>query len=166
MDDDEFDPRYLWRSVVGQAIRDALSTADDYKAVYDRATARAWFDSGSRDFREVCEMAELDPVHVKRSMDDAIRAQDEGKFTSLKDRCASQTRKDNAVRRDRRGRVGAIHVMDGIEDSIGGWAKRVNVPPYSIANRMNSGKAFKVAIQEAVDARKKGRLRGRPVSKG
>ena len=165
MDEDEFDPRELWRTVVSQAIRDALSTADDYKAIYNRATARAWFDSDSRDFREVCEMAELDPVHVKQSMADAIRAQDDGQFVSLKDRCANQTHRDNAVRRDRRGRVGAIHAMDGIEDTIGGWAKRVNVPPYSIANRMKAGKSFKVAIQEAVEARKTGRSRGRPVSK-
>ncbi|ALN73582.1 hypothetical protein M673_12717 [Aureimonas sp. AU20] len=162
---DEFDPRELWRKVVAQAVRDALSTWKDVDSAHNRRTARAWFASNSEDFREVCEMAELNPAHVKESMKETILAQDEGEFTAIRERCGKQKRKEASVRSDRRGRIGAIYIMDGIEDTIPGWARRMNIPPYSIANRLNSGKQFEVAIKEAVEARKSGRLRGRPVSK-
>lgn len=51
----------LWRSVLIQAIKDATSKRNPN----ERWEAIAWFLRGGKDFRLVCELAELEPNSVR-----------------------------------------------------------------------------------------------------
>lgn len=58
----------LWQEVVLKAVRDA--TADDPQKQEDRHAKRqadAWLRTNSRDFRDVCMMADLDPDFIRDS---------------------------------------------------------------------------------------------------
>jgi hypothetical protein len=64
---------HMWRSVVVQAFNDATSSSNGKEERRERASARLWLLSDSRDFRFVCSMALLDSDAVKES---ASRLQD------------------------------------------------------------------------------------------
>ena len=49
----------LWRQVISQAISDAY--LDDYR---ERDSVRSWL--GTRDFKTVCDLADLDPWIMER----------------------------------------------------------------------------------------------------
>ena len=51
----------LWRSVLIQAIKDATSKRNPN----EKWEAIAWFMRGDKDFRLVCELAELEPNSVR-----------------------------------------------------------------------------------------------------
>lgn len=56
--------RALWRAVISQAIADATQPGASRKAARERDSARAWFNLGSDDFREVCGFADVEPDKV------------------------------------------------------------------------------------------------------
>jgi hypothetical protein len=60
-DDETGRCRSLWRAVIVQALRDALSAA----AGAARVEARRWLLSAGRDLEAVCDLAEIDPVTVR-----------------------------------------------------------------------------------------------------
>ena len=51
---------YLWVSVLSKAAHDAIYTSDWLEA----RKAIAWFKSNNKDFRDVCELAGLNPQYV------------------------------------------------------------------------------------------------------
>lgn len=51
----------LWRSVLIQAIKDAISKRNPS----EKLKAIDWFLRGGKDFRLVCELAELEPSSVR-----------------------------------------------------------------------------------------------------
>lgn len=58
---------HLWRAVISQAIADAtqpLSTKRLSQRM-DQQRCREWFTRPNRDFRDVCELAGLDPERVR-----------------------------------------------------------------------------------------------------
>jgi hypothetical protein len=54
----------LFRAVVLRALSDATKP-DGSDAIRERSHARDWLLGGSRDFREVCRFAELDPDYIR-----------------------------------------------------------------------------------------------------
>lgn len=60
-DDETARCRSLWRAVIVQALRDALSVAADAT----RADARRWLLARSRDLETACDLAELDIATVQ-----------------------------------------------------------------------------------------------------
>lgn len=89
----------LFRSVVAQAFRDACSVVVVYGSSKNAKTdlrkrrliqsqARSWLVDGSRDMREVCTMADMDPIAVgRRAREMAARGwpaieEDDGRRTS------------------------------------------------------------------------------------
>ena len=58
----------MWQSVVVKAALDATSnpssSSDDYIA---QKNADAWLRTGSRDFKEVCSLAGLDPDFIREA---------------------------------------------------------------------------------------------------
>lgn len=55
----------LFRAVVLRALSDATKpNGGGRDALRERSQAQDWLVSGSRDFREVCHFAELDPDYV------------------------------------------------------------------------------------------------------
>jgi hypothetical protein len=56
----------LWRAVIRQAITDATSPLSQRKGVrLDQIRAREWFTKPNRDFEETCQLADMDPDHVR-----------------------------------------------------------------------------------------------------
>jgi hypothetical protein len=56
----------LFRAVVLRALSDATkSDGGSRDAIRERSHARDWLLGGSRDFREVCRFAELDPDYIR-----------------------------------------------------------------------------------------------------
>ena len=54
----------LWTSVLSKAAHDAIFSSDWLEA----RKAIAWFKSNSEDFKEVCELAGIDPDYVHQRM--------------------------------------------------------------------------------------------------
>lgn len=65
LDDEDRSSVLMWRAVVGQAIRDLASI--DRGVVYEAAV---WLDTD--DYRDVCELALLDPVSLLTAIKRAI----------------------------------------------------------------------------------------------
>lgn len=71
-----FDGRALWSAVIVRAVDDATTLNASLLGSGGRAgdgirvrqEARDWLTGGGRDFREVCELAGLDPAGVQRRM--------------------------------------------------------------------------------------------------
>lgn len=64
----------LWRMVIFQALQDAKgiqSTGNPNK--HAKSNAVEWFRAASRDFRQVCDLAGLDPSAVQAAALDTIR---------------------------------------------------------------------------------------------
>jgi hypothetical protein len=56
----------LFRAVVLRALSDATKPDGGISdAIRERSHARDWLLGGSRDFREVCRFAELDPDYIR-----------------------------------------------------------------------------------------------------
>lgn len=63
-------PRDLWVAVVVRAILDATGTPVGIRSPgdvrYAQLSAQSWLEDGGADFREVCEMAGIDPEALRR----------------------------------------------------------------------------------------------------
>jgi hypothetical protein len=53
--------RALWRSVLIQALQDAIRERGNRYVMHDRTTSRIWLRLNNPDFRTVCEYAGYDP---------------------------------------------------------------------------------------------------------
>jgi len=65
--------RALWRAVITQALMDAGSNSAKKEMKYDKAQAIAWLASGSKDFHQVCTLADMDPEYVRQKSKEAIK---------------------------------------------------------------------------------------------
>ena len=51
----------LWRAVLNQAVEEGLGLYTTYMCDYEKITAQRFVNHRSKDFDELCEMAEMDP---------------------------------------------------------------------------------------------------------
>ena len=63
----------LWRAVVINAFDDTMITLSDRKSSVQKIEAHNWIVQESRDFREVCEWALLDPEEMKEHYISALK---------------------------------------------------------------------------------------------
>jgi hypothetical protein len=63
----------LWRAVVINAFDDTMITLSDRKSSVQKIEAHNWILQESRDYREVCEWALLDPEEMKEHYISALK---------------------------------------------------------------------------------------------
>jgi len=63
----------LWRAVVINAFDDTMITMSDRKSSVQKIEAHNWILQESRDYREVCEWALLDPEEMKEHYINALK---------------------------------------------------------------------------------------------
>ncbi len=63
----------LWRAVITQALIDAGSNSVKREMIYERNQAISWLTNKSKDFIEVCELAQLDPSIIREKAVEAIK---------------------------------------------------------------------------------------------
>lgn len=71
---DELSPYIaLWKAVITQALMDAGNNfkKKEYKTI--KARAISWLDGKSDDFKDVCEMAGLEPEYIRKKSGEAIK---------------------------------------------------------------------------------------------
>jgi len=72
--DKKLNPEHkLWRAVVINAFDDTMITLSDRKSAVQKIEAHNWILQESRDFREVCEWALLDPEEMKQHYISALK---------------------------------------------------------------------------------------------
>ena len=65
--------RALWQSVIMQAVIDIKTIPDDKYERIDRRKTLAWFSMMSKDFVEVCDLADFEPSVVIKNVKILIR---------------------------------------------------------------------------------------------
>lgn len=65
----------LWRAVVAQAFQDMIAPSSNRpsRTIRIQAEAQRWLTEDSRDFRDVCEYADMEPVTVLKAAQDFLR---------------------------------------------------------------------------------------------
>jgi hypothetical protein len=63
----------LWRAVVINAFDDTMITLSDRKSAVQKIEAHNWILQESRDYREVCEWALLDPEEMREHYISALK---------------------------------------------------------------------------------------------
>jgi len=72
--DKKLNPEHkLWRAVVINAFDDTMITLSDRKSSVQKIEAHNWILQESRDYREVCEWALLDPEEMKEHYIGALK---------------------------------------------------------------------------------------------
>ena len=66
--------RALWAAVITQAMMDALSKSRNPEIQYHKHEAIRWLTGNSKDFQDVCLLADMDPDYVRRSAKRALVA--------------------------------------------------------------------------------------------
>lgn len=95
----------LWRSVIIQALRDALRATDQQmdshasEAAYVRHMSRYWLEYAPLDYFEVCYMADIDPSWFRKQVVEPLIS---GKYTLTQLQKLERKLMHNAVT-DRRG---------------------------------------------------------------
>lgn len=118
--------RGLWNAVIQQALSDATSESQDPEARRERSRARAWFESMSADFAEVCELAGFEPSQVRRIALDHIAAIDTG------------TRGKTYTRR--------LITHAGETLSVSEWSKRTGLQCETLLNRIRAGWTYEQVV--------------------
>ena len=62
----------MWRAVLDQMLQDILSEEQTLEAEQNRMDAKVFMRGNSRDFWEVCYLAELEPDHVQHIIHETI----------------------------------------------------------------------------------------------
>jgi len=62
----------LWRAVITQALMDAGSNSAKKEMRYEKAQAIAWLAGNSKDFKQVCVMADMEPEYVRSKAKEAV----------------------------------------------------------------------------------------------
>jgi hypothetical protein len=62
----------LWRAVITQALMDAGSNSTKREMRLIQAQAISWLSGMSPDFKEVCDLADYSPEHVRKKAREAI----------------------------------------------------------------------------------------------
>lgn len=66
----------LWRAVLDQALEDFLYPEVSYEGVSAKLRAKVWLRGNSRDFLDVCSLAELDPAGVRKRIEEVVGGRD------------------------------------------------------------------------------------------
>jgi len=72
VDGEVFGEKALWRAVITQALMDAGSLSSKREMKYHKAQAISWLSGTSPDFKQVCEMADMDYEYVREKAKQAI----------------------------------------------------------------------------------------------
>ena len=54
----------LYQAIIIQAFEDCLYTLGGKNEAYNKKEAHEWFMGNNKDFRQICDLANLDPDHV------------------------------------------------------------------------------------------------------
>lgn len=66
----------LWRTVIDQALEDFLTSDDTQETRRNKRRARIWLRGKTRDFFDVCHMANLPPRNVRTTIFQLIGGED------------------------------------------------------------------------------------------
>lgn len=59
---------FLWKSVLSQAVIDAVSNCKKTESIVEKHRAIAWLSDLNQDFIDVCRLANYDPKYVQRKV--------------------------------------------------------------------------------------------------
>lgn len=63
----------MWRAVIAQALMDASSNSRKSRAKLLKVTALRWLKGDSKDFQDVCILAEMDESYVRAASKRALK---------------------------------------------------------------------------------------------
>ena len=92
----------LWQAVIAQAITDAKYDGLRKSYLHCKRLAIAWFSHRSKDFKEVCQYADIDPEYAYRKTQTAIQ---EGsfQFTSEQSKILEDKRTPAEIKYEKKG---------------------------------------------------------------
>lgn len=64
----------LWRAVLDQALEDVLTPEDSYEGRAAKFRAEVWLRGNTRDFYDVCLLADLNPFATKQRIQEILNA--------------------------------------------------------------------------------------------
>ena len=92
----------LWQAVMAQAITDAKYDGIRKHYLDCKRLAIAWFSNCSKDFREVCQYADIDPDYAYKKTQTAMQ-QDSFQFTSQQSKILQDRRTPAQVNYETKG---------------------------------------------------------------
>ena len=92
----------LWQAVIAQAITDAKYDGLRKHYLDCKRLAIAWFSNGSKDFREVCQYADIDPDYAFKKTQTAMQ-QGPFQFTSQQDKILQDRRTPSQIKYEKKG---------------------------------------------------------------
>jgi hypothetical protein len=118
----------LWRAVISRAITDATSPLSRNKSErLEQQRARDWFTTGCSYFRHVCELADMDPDHVREHVLPLI---------AKADLAPARTASERVKRYEYQGR----------SLTIAEWAAETGIPGGVIRQRLELGWSVEHAL--------------------
>lgn len=118
---DKGDEQPLWRAVITQAIEDATTFSSVARVAIDRDQARKWFTDNGSDFRDVCALADLDPLKVRAYALKRIAEADA-----------------NPIVRTFRRKI-KTYEHDGERLTIDEWSSRLGINASTLSSRLKNG---------------------------
>ena len=64
--------KVLYRAIITQALQDAGKESDKNLDIFNKNDARAWLRGNTADFREICDLADMDVSYVIKKSKAAI----------------------------------------------------------------------------------------------
>ena len=92
----------LWQAVIAQAITDAKYDGLRKHYLDCKRLAIAWFSHCSKDFKEVCQYADIDPDYAYKKTQTAIQ-QGPFQFTSQQNKILQYRRTPAQIKYEKRG---------------------------------------------------------------
>ena len=92
----------LWQAVIAQAITDAKYDGLRKNYLECKRLAIAWFSNFSKDFKEVCQYADIDPDYAYKKTQTALQ-QGLLKFTPQQDKILQDRRTPAQIKYEKKG---------------------------------------------------------------
>ena len=92
----------LWQAVIAQAITDAKYDGLRKHYLDCKRLAIAWFSNYSKDFKEVCQYADIDPDYAYKKTQTAMH-QGPFQFTSQQDKILKDRRTSAQIKYEKKG---------------------------------------------------------------
>ena len=92
----------LWQAVIAQAITDAKYNGLRKNYLECKRLAIAWFSSCSKDFKAVCQYADIDPDYAYKKTQTAMQ-QGPFQFTSQQDKILQDRRTPSQIKYEKKG---------------------------------------------------------------
>ena len=92
----------LWQAVIAQAITDAKYNGLRKNYLECKRLAIAWFSNCSKDFKEVCQYADIDPDYAYKKTQRAMK-QNSFQFTSQQKKILQDKRTPAQIKYEKKG---------------------------------------------------------------